>query len=87
VGVTEFDIRRQVIEPEGFLGVLLELVGLGTIVLGEIRIELVQIVVIDVQRPLFVGILLGELSDLVAVVVAIKLNEPIGEFLIGGLRH
>jgi len=87
VGVAEFDIRGQVVEPERLLGVLLELVGLGTVVLGEIRIELVEVVVIDIQRPLFVGILLGELSDRIAVVVAIELDEPVGEFLIGGLRH
>ncbi len=48
VSVAELHVGWQIVESQGLLGVLLKLVGLGAIVLGEIRIELVEVVVIEV---------------------------------------
>src|SRR6056297_4191067 len=60
VRATEADVGGEVVEPQRLLGVLAHLVRFIAKVLGEVAVELEQIVVVDVQRPLFVGVSLRE---------------------------
>lgn len=64
---------------------LVHLIRLIPDVLCEIATEpeqIVVIVVIDVQRPLFGGVSLDQLDNFLAVVVPIEYNELFGEKLI-----
>jgi len=80
VGLSERDVDRQVVEAQRFLGVLDELGGLVPEVVGEVRVEAIEVLPVDVQRLLFVGILLGEFGNLVAVVTPVELLECVDQF-------
>jgi len=87
VRAPEADVCGEIVEPQRLLGVLAHLLRLRAEVLGEVAVELVEVVVLDVQRSLFVGVSLREAADFLAVVVTVELNEPLREVLIPGLSH
>jgi hypothetical protein len=43
VGLPEADVDREVVEPEGLLGGLLELVGVVDVVVGQVGVHLVEV--------------------------------------------
>jgi len=55
VRAPEADVCGEIVEPQRLLGVLAHLLRLRAEVLGEVAVELVEVVVLDVQRSLFVG--------------------------------
>jgi len=79
VRAPEADVCGEIVEPQRLLGVLAHLLRLRAEVLGEVAVELVEVVVLDVQRSLFVGVSLREAADFLAVVVTVELNEPLRE--------
>ncbi len=87
MGLPERDVDREVVQAQGLLGVLLELLRFGAVVVGQVRVEPVEVLPVDVQGLLVVGVLLCELTDLVAVVIAVELLEAVDEFGVLGGRH
>ncbi len=86
VGLAEGDVDGEVVEPEGFFGVLAELIGLGEVIVGDIWVESVEVGPVDVERAVF-GVVFGEVTDGVAIVVPVELFEAVDEFPFGGLGH
>lgn len=78
VGLAEADVDGEVVEAEGFLGVVFELVGLGEVVVSDVWVESVEVVPVDVEGA-FCWVVLGELGDGVVVVVPVELLEFVDE--------
>lgn len=78
MGLAKADVDGEVVETEGFLGVVFELVGLGEVVVSDIRVEFVKIVPVDVEGA-FCRVVLGEFGDGVVIVVAVESFELVDE--------
>jgi hypothetical protein len=87
VGLSEGDVHGEVVEAEGFLGGFLEVVGVVDEVVGQVGVHLVEVPPVEVQRLRLAGVLAREFGDVVAVVPAVELLEPVDEFLVCGLGH
>jgi hypothetical protein len=82
VCLAEFHVYREVVESECLFGVLEHLVRLGDEVIGDVGVEPVEIIPLDIQRPFLVWIFLGKLADFVAVVIAVELFELVNDFCV-----
>ena len=84
VGLPEFHVHGQVVQPQRLLGVVLELLGVGAVVVGQVGVEPVEVVPVDVQGLALGGVLLGEFADVVPVIVPVELLE--GVYQLGVVR-
>lgn len=87
VCLPEAHVDGQIVHPQRLLGGFLELVGMADVIVGQVRIHLVEIPPVQLEGLRFAGILACEVPDLVAVVSPVELLELVNELLVGGLGH